>query len=280
MKRWIDDDFDPEKIRLSGQCFRIQRLDERRYLFVTGSQLLILNICDQKNEALCLELSCDAGSWEKIWRPYFDLDRSYRGLRAEESEKSPFIKESMRLGKGLRILRQDPWETLVSFILSQRKSLPAIARCVELLCRKFGRKVMEIPGGNDVYTFPSAMELLSASEGELAACGLGYRLPYLQDAARRCASGELSLESLASLPDRDLLEALSQVKGVGLKVASCVALFAYGRTGLAPVDVWIGRAIKEHFAGQSPFPAFGDHAGIIQQYIFYAMKWGRPGQEE
>lgn len=120
-----------------------------------------------------------------------------------------------------------------------------------------------------VRAFPTAERLASVSEEELKACSLGYRVPYVMDAARKISSGSLDLNALYKASDEELLAGLRQVAGVGTKVAGCIGLFAYGRTGLAPVDVWIGRVIDCEYGGCDPFAAYGDAAGIMQQYIFH-----------
>ena len=170
-------------------------------------------------------------------------------------------------GAGIRILRQDAWEMLVTFIISQRKNIPAIQACVETLCTRYGAPLLQ-SGGNVLYAFPTAQALAAAGEQALRDCALGYRAPYVLAAAQAVAAGTLDLAALETLPDARLLEALMQQHGVGIKVANCVALFAYGRMECAPVDVWIQRVIDQHYAGQNPFPAYGN-AGILQQWMFY-----------
>ena len=165
-------------------------------------------------------------------------------------------------------LRQDEWEMLVSFIISQRKSIPAIRRAVELLSERFGERLGSDSEG-PVYAFPTAEALCCAGEQALQECGLGYRTRYVLHAAQQAAEGTLDLKKLASLPDEALFARLMELDGVGKKVANCVCLFGYGRVGRVPVDVWIERLIRDEFAGQDPFPQFGLEAGIVQQYLFF-----------
>ena len=140
-----------------------------------------------------------------------------------------------------------------------RASIPASDDC---LCRAAAY-------GAGLRSFPTAERLASVSAEELKACGLGYRVPYVMDAARKVSDGTLDLKALNSASGEELLASLKQVSGVGTKVAGCIGLFAYGRTGLAPVDVWIGRVIDCVYGGCDPFAAYGDAAGIMQQYIFH-----------
>ncbi len=214
------------------------------------------------------EISCSEEEWNQIWHPYFDLDRDYSSVRrAALSGETSLIRNAAVSGRGIRVLRQDPWEMLITFIISQRKSIPAIAGSVEALCRTFGAKIRN----EDIYAFPTPEALVKASDEELKSCALGYRLGYVKDAARKVAQGELDLEALDQLDDERLKNELMSVRGVGIKVANCVSLFGYGRCGCVPVDVWISRAIQQ-CEENDPFAAFGENGGIVQQYVFYHMK--------
>lgn len=262
----IEDDFDLRKIALSGQCFRVRQFDDRTYRFVSGDSALYIK--DMGNRQF--SVSCDMDEWNRVWRRYFDLDRCYSELFDKEYHKHPFADEAMAFGRGLRILRQEPWEMLVTFIISQRKSIPAIATAVEALSTQYGHYIAT--DRETLRAFPSPQELKMVSIKDLERCSLGYRAPYVFDAIQKVLSGTLDLQSLYKKGDNDILESLQQVHGVGKKVANCVSLFAYGRTSCVPVDVWISRAIEDECDGISPFPLFEEHAGIIQQYIFYYKK--------
>lgn len=263
MQIQIDDDFDLDKIIDSGQCFRGIRIDSHKYRFMTGDKILYL----QREKMDVYTVSCNEAEWENVWKSFFDLDRSYCGLAASETGKNSFVDSAIAYGRGLRLLRQDPWEMLVTFIISQRKSIPAITKSVEAISDRFGHNV--ITKNEKLKAFPSAEEMKYATEQDLAECGLGYRIKYVLDAIKQANSGNLNLKTIANLPDNLLLEELQKVYGVGEKVANCIALFAYGRTGCIPVDIWISRAIENECAGISPFYLYGNNAGIIQQYVFY-----------
>lgn len=263
MKVQINDDFDLDKIIDSGQCFRGKRIDNNKYRFVTGNHIIYL----QRERTDVYTVSCNKDEWQNVWESFFDLNRSYCELVALETGKNSFIDSAIAYGRGLRLLRQEPWEMLVTFIISQRKSIPAIARSIEALSDKFGHDL--ITPDETLKAFPSAEEMQDATEQDLAECGLGYRVKYVADAIKQMNSGSLNLKSIANLPDTLLLEELQKVYGVGRKVANCTALFAYGRTGCVPIDTWISRAIENECAGISPFYLYGDNAGIIQQYVFY-----------
>lgn len=259
----ISDDFDPEKIIDSGQCFRAVRLEDGTFRFLTGDRVLYLRSASEE----AWEVSCDRDTWERVWSPYFDLGRNYRVIREKIPARDAFLVEAAHTGAGIRILRQDPWETLLTFIISQRKSIPAIRAMVEELSRRYGTE-LRTPT-ETLYAFPTARQLKDVTVEDYIDCKAGYRAPYLRGAVERVLAGETDLEAMAALPDRELLAALEEIKGVGVKVASCVALFAYGRTACAPVDTWINKIIRGKYRGRAPFARYGDGAGIMQQYFFY-----------
>lgn len=295
----IEDDFDMEKVRTSGQCFRISRLDDGTYRAIARDKVLYLREVDSgradepggsalgaaagnsavdenaeahtdgKGAGARWEVSCTPEEWEAFWSLYFDLGRDYSAIRAACEGRNAFVDEAMGYGRGLRILKQDPWEMLITFIVSQRKNMPAIASAVEQLAQRFGSPVATERG--TVHAFPTPEQLAAASEDDLRACSLGYRAPYIAETTRQVLSGELDLAALADADDDALFEELQKARGVGAKVANCVCLFGYGRTSQVPIDVWIARAIQEECEGVDPFAQFGDNAGIMQQYVFYYM---------
>lgn len=259
----IRDDFDLQKIADSGQCFRVKEFAENTYRFITGTHILYI----QKLEDTLYEISCDMSTWEQVWYPYFDLSRNYAEIRTRIKVRDRYLQAAAEAGCGIRVLRQDPWEMLITFIISQQKTIPAIKNCVETLCKNHGTL---LPSSyEELYSFPTSEQLLGVTDELLRDYKLGYRAPYLLDAIHMVAAGKLDPSSLASLSDRKLLESLKQVNGVGDKVANCICLFAYGRTRLAPVDTWIKKVIDQKYRGKNPFPRYGDAAGIMQQYIFY-----------
>lgn len=164
-------------------------------------------------------------------------------------------------------MRQNPFEMLITFIISQRKSIPAIRSAVEKLCRVAGTPVRTET--EDLYLFPSPSRLSRLSLETLRDCSLGYRAPYVRQTARMVAGGKIKMKELSRLSDQDLLEQLQTIPGVGIKVASCVSLYGFHRTATAPVDVWIDRVISSHYNKKNPFPDFKKTAGLMQQYMFY-----------
>ena len=259
----ITDDFDLSKIARSGQCFRVKEFGDGRFRFITGGAVLYI----RQQAAGCFEVSCPEETWRRVWVPYFDLARSYGPIQQIIPDSDSYMRLAAREGRGIRILRQDPWEMLVTFIISQRKSIPAIQQAVELLAERFGETV--VTPYETIHTFPTAVQLAAAGQEDLAACKLGYRVPYVRDSVARVLSGQIDLAALADLPDAELFEALKTIRGVGNKVANCICLFAYGRMGAAPIDTWIHKIIAREYGGCNPFPGCGEYAGILQQFAFY-----------
>lgn len=253
MKRYFNE-INFKKIVDSGQCFRAQTLscganrDNINETFRFISQDKILDI--KQGE----EIS------DPFWCNYFDFDKDYGIDFQGDFAKNDFINQVAEYSKGIRILKQDPFETLISFIISQRRSIPAIKTCVERICKRCG---VEKQG---MYLFPTPEDLVNA---DISDCGLGYRHDYVKNAAKLVAYGDINLEAFRKLSTQDLMYELTSIRGVGEKVANCVALFAYSRYECAPIDTWMKRAINTYFGGKNPF--VGENAGIAQQYVFYYM---------
>ncbi len=252
------EDFDVRKIADSGQCFRLKQLEEGRFRAVAGNRWTEL---EKRDDAWALD--CSEEEFNGFWQDYFDLKTYYAAFRSAVPEKDTYLTAAAAFGAGIRILRQDPWEMLVTFIISQRKNIPAIRACVETLCQRYGEDL------GPEHGFPSAAELATAGEEGLRACALGYRAGYVLAAARMAENGTLNLASLADLDDESLSETLMSVPGVGVKVASCVALFGYHRIAAFPRDVWINRVVRERYRGRFPLYRYKGFAGVMQQYLFY-----------
>lgn len=264
MTVYISDDFDLRKIAISGQCFRVRQLNNNYWRFVCRDEVCYIKKLG-KDDAY--DVICSPGSWDTFWVRYFDLDRDYQEIRESITTNNEFIQKSVREGAGIRVLRQDPFEMLITFIISQRKSIPSIRKTVEWLADHAGHEL--ITPFECLHSFPTAEELTWFGTKGLQSASLGYRLPYIEDAIAMVYSGKLDLAALESLSDEALFDELLKVHGVGIKVANCVCLFGYGRVARTPVDTWIRRMIAEECGGSDPFPGFGDIAGIIQQYVFY-----------
>ena len=280
----ITDDFDLYKIINSGQCFRPLCVAGDVYRFIYKKHVLYIRSLDENYN---YETSCTIAEWENIWSKYFDLNTSYLSIRSMADDNDEYLLTCISKGIGIRILNQDKWEMLVSFIISQRKSIPAIRTCIEKICVRFGsifekdtiltdnnisdylRKIIDEDIDKGVYMFPETEAMADADENDLAECGLGYRTEYVMDAIRKVNDNNLKLELINDYNNDDLFAELNTVKGVGMKVANCVMLFGYHRLDRAPVDTWIAKVIKEKYNNENPFSRYGEYAGVMQQYMFF-----------
>lgn len=261
-------DFSIDAIAESGQCFRIVKKSENVWSAVAyGRQLDIEPIGDGE-----YRFGCSEQDFDEIWRSYFDLNTDYGMYRAVVLPDDEYLKTAIAFGSGIRMLRQEPWEMLISFIISQRKSVPAIRTSVERLSEHFGGRIE----GSDAYAFPKPEALAGASTEELQACGLGYRIEYVRNAALLTARGDLNLGELNKLETEELIAELMKLKGVGIKVASCVALFGYHRLDTVPVDVWMKRVIENVYHGELP-EEYRKYAGVLQQYMFNYARLNKVG---
>lgn len=258
MYRIGSEDFNIAKIADSGQCFRLTKNENGFGLIAHNRRLNI--VVDGRD---CL-LDCPEEDVLGIWRDYFDLDTDYSAFRSAVPAEDSYMQSAIEYGRGIRILRQDAWEMLISFIISQRKSIPAIRTSVEALCRSFGEQL-----DSSSYAFPSAQALAKADFDSLSACSLGYRTEYVQSTARAVAEGVFDLEALKNVSDDELIEQLITLRGVGVKVAHCVLLFGYHRLDAFPRDVWINRVIDNEYAGSFSIEPYKGFAGVIQQYMFF-----------
>ena len=262
---------DMKKIAESGQIFRFNVYDDE-YSLVAGDKLLFIKEDDDG-----YILSCSESEFEEFWTDYFDLRLDYSDFEKNIPADDLFLTNAAEYSYGIRILNQDKWEMLISFIISQRKSIPAIKSSIEKLARTYGKKIdMQVPDfiknidkNSEFFAFPTPKALADASIDDLNACSLGYRSPYIEASAKAVYRGDIDLEALSKLDDNELLAALMSLKGVGIKVANCVALFGYHRIAAFPIDVWIKRMIDEHYDGEFPLKLYDGYAGVIQQYIFY-----------
>ena len=263
----IEDDFDIQKTANCGQCFRAKEVQDGFYRFTTGRHVLYIKPLGDSN----FDISCDSDEWFKVWFNYFDLETNYREIRTKIASVNDYFSEAAEFGKGIRILRQDPFETLISFIISQRRSIPSIAAAVNRLSESFGDEVdTEF---ETVNCFPTLKQFKGVSLLDLSSFGLGYRAEYIHDAVDKIYQGIVDFDNLHAYSDDSMIEELKKIRGVGDKVANCVALFAFHRISRVPIDVWISRVIEEDFHGRNLFLKVIEYAGIAQQYVFYYKKF-------
>lgn len=246
-----------------GQCFRWNSLDDGSYIGISQGKVCRVD----KNMLIC------PNEDNEFWENYLTQDIDYDKINRDLVKSDPLLKKCILYGSGLRILRQDPWETILSFIISANNNIPRIKGIIEMLCRMFGDKTEY---ENTVYySFPSAETISGLDIADLAPLKAGYRDKYILDAAQKVSSGELDLSRIGALNTDDLKRELMKIKGVGSKVADCVLLFAYSRWEQFPKDVWIKRILKDVYnVCDSDMDVFvkknyGGYAGFAQQYLYY-----------
>lgn len=243
--------FDLAETLECGQCFRWNRQEDGSYTGVASGR--ILNI-SRENLPRALE--------DPFWREYFDFGLDYEKIRSGLAASDPVLARAAEFAPGMRILNQEPWEALCSFIISQNNNIPRIKGIVARLCREFGRDI----GGE--YAFPPAEVLASLEEKDLGEVRCGFRARYLIDAAKKTARGEIDFDELKRIPLGEARAKLMTIVGVGPKVADCALLYGLHRLEAFPMDVWMKRAMGTLFPGREP-ESFGAYAGIAQQYIFH-----------
>lgn len=247
----------------SGQCFRWKRLGAGYRVIAFGR---VLHVSEDKiNNAVFLD--CTDTEFNEVWRNYLDLETDYSSIIKQIPDSDLYLKAAADCGSGIRILRQDPWETLITFIISQRKNIPAIKQAVEKICVAAGKHIGK-EGEEDLYAFPSPAELASLSLDDLTRCSLGYRAKYIQANADAFANGGASTETMSHLTDDELFSTLCSFYGVGKKVALCTMLFGFHRMDSFPVDVWMNRVAENRYAGEIPMERYSPWGGVMQQYMF------------
>jgi len=185
-----------------------------------------------------------------------------------------FLKNAAAFGGGLRILRQDFFEMLITFIISQRKNIPAIKKSVELLCEKFGEKRDSAHNPNkSYYTFPAPSSLAKADISDLRAAGLGYRDEYVKNTSIAIYENTLDIEFMKQAGYEEAVKQLLNLSGVGIKVANCVALYGLHHIEAFPIDVWIDRILKEIYNNKFNQQIYEGFAGVVQQYMFYYIRY-------
>ncbi|MEG1565055.1 MAG: DNA glycosylase [Bacteroides sp.] len=255
---------DLKQIAESGQCFRWKELAPGKYGIAAYGRSVIVG--QQIPGELVLD--CTTGDWMGVWAYYFDAATDYGSIIKRIDQRDEYLTHAARHGDGIRILRQDPWETIASFIISQNNSIPRIKRTIEALCERHGATGVHHGFGEfEYHHFPSAAAL--AAPHALDGLGLGYRDKYLAAIAKSVAGGEFDLNKLIAADYAEAREMLKSVYGIGDKVADCICLFGLGHHEAFPTDRWISRMAEEHYNGKFPISQYPDCAGIMQQYIFH-----------
>lgn len=238
-----------------GQSFRWSEAPDGRWHAVVKNRSVFAEI---QGDSLLIYGDDD----EAFWREYFDLNRDYRAV-CETLSKDKWLKKAITAYPGIRILKQDPWETLCSFIISQNNNIPRIKGIISRLCALLGEDL-----GDGDFTFPSAEIISTKTVEDLAPLRAGFRAKYIIDAAKKVASGEVSIEKIQTASMDEARAELQKISGVGPKVAECALLYGFGRVEAFPVDVWVRRIMQELYPEGLPEEAQGVE-GIAQQYLFH-----------
>ncbi len=252
-------DFDLAQTLDCGQAFRWREQEDGSFVGVAHGKLITF----KKDEDILTVDGATEEEFQSIWRNYLDLDLDYGSIKSELSALHPILSEAAQFAPGIRILNQEPWEALCSFIISQNNNIPRIKGIVERLCQGFGEQIKD-----DFHTFPSAEKIASLSPEDLAPIRAGFRARYIIDGAQKIASGEIDLEDVRKMEIEQARQELMKITGVGVKVADCTLLYGLHRLDCFPLDVWRKRAMATLFPEMKPSD-FGKYGGIAQQYIFH-----------
>ena len=256
------DEFDIKNTFECGQCFRWNRINDSTYRGVVGSKIVDI---EQKNTEIVLS-GINKNDFENCFADYFDLKLNYAEVKKKLSEIDENLRLACEFSHGIRILHQEPWETLCSFIISQNNNIPRIKLIVENLCKMHGTKICD-----NFYAFPTVDVVANLSLADLAPLKCGFRDKYIIDAAQKIALKTVNLNKIKELPIEEARKELMKINGVGPKVAECTLLYGMHRLEAFPVDVWIKKAMSTLFKTYSPND-FGKYAGIAQQYIFHYFR--------
>ncbi|KAB3532454.1 8-oxoguanine DNA glycosylase [Alkaliphilus pronyensis] len=266
-------DFEPKDIFECGQCFRWKKEDDASYTGVAYNRLL--NVKKVNNEIHFKNTNYQ--DFLNIWVNYFDLNTDYSLIKKRLSNEDKVMEKATSFGDGVRILRQEPWETIISFIVSANNNIPRIMKAIELMCSRFGNEV-GIYNGKKHYSFPEPKVLANLKPEDLSACNMGYRGPYIIKTAKQILSNPNQIDLLQGINTDICREGLMELSGVGPKVANCIAFFAFGKLDAFPVDVWVKRLMEFFYFNEEMKPKeieafakkqYGQYAGYAQQYLFY-----------
>lgn len=266
-------DFSIEQIALSGQAFRWNKASNGGYTGVVFGK--VINVFQDGNSITIK--GNNINEIEAVLKKYFDLDRDYGAIIKSLRSKDSHLDNAIDYGAGIRILNQDLWEMIISFIISGNNNIPRIKKSIEAISEKYGKFIEEVDGIK-YYAFPSPEELSKASVEGLRECGVGYRDSYIFKTSKLVVDKEVDLELIKSMDLADARSELKKLIGVGDKVADCILLFSCGQTGAFPVDTWVKKILKSYYDLDKPSLKvvyefannyFGEHCGIAQQYLFY-----------
>lgn len=270
--------FEPKHIFECGQCFRWDEEQDGSYTGVVKNN--VINVKKVDNEIIFSSLGAD--NLENLVKDYFDLNRNYEEIKKKLSQIDVYLANSIKYGSGIRILNQDLWETIISFIISANNNIPRIKGIINRLSQKYGNLIEW--KGKEYYTFPTVESLSEASIEDLRSLGLGFRDVRVYETTHKVLRKEVDLEELHKEKDTEKVrDALLTLSGVGPKVADCILLFStLKRFDVFPIDVWVRRVMNELYIKNEDETKvnkkdieklakekYGNLEGIAQQYLFY-----------
>ncbi|MCM1272424.1 MAG: N-glycosylase [Clostridium sp.] len=272
-------DFDIEDTLECGQCFHFTKLAPKEYELLAYGRYLHIRQCndgEMSKPASFILYDTSMEDYHLVWKHYFDMETDYGAIKQSIINADGRMREVIEKHSGIRILNQDFFETLISFIISQNKQIPHIKQIVHILSEKYGEE-LALKDGRKVHTFPAVDRLYQVSEEKLRECKVGFRAPYIRQAVELVYSGKIKEETLQALSFHAAKQILLSIKGVGEKVANCVLLFGLQFTAAFPVDVWMKRIMEELYFHQDTrkdaiekfaCELYGNYAGYAQQYLF------------
>ncbi|MCI7207836.1 MAG: 8-oxoguanine DNA glycosylase [Clostridium sp.] len=269
----ISEDFEPKHVFECGQCFRWLREEDGSYTGVVQGK--VINV--KKENDLIIFDNTNKEDFENIWFDYFDLGRNYGEIKNQLKVMDEYLEKATEFGKGIRILQQDGWEMLISFIISANNRIPMIQRAINNLSERYGKFIDEYRG-KKYYAFPTPEELSKVSVEDIRACQTGFRDKYIKSVVDYVNENNEDVLSYRKLDTSECIKELVKFNGVGPKVADCIALFGMQKYDTFPVDVWVKRVMEEFYVEDNlslpkirkfALDKFGDLAGFAQQYLFY-----------
>lgn len=259
MKYTVKDYLDLNQIADSGQCFRWQKIEDYHYHIIANNDIL-----DIKQQDNILTLDCTTNRFYDYWYSYLDLDTDYSKI-SKLVQDDPFLLTAERESRGVRILQQEPFETLISFIISQQKTIPNIKTIVNNIAHLRGDLLDKT---YNYYAFPSIDRLAAIDDEELDSLKLGYRKKYIRNTLDKLSTGKERFFGAKNLEDKKLQKYLMDFNGVGIKVASCTMLYGFHRLNAFPVDTWIKKVIDNEYNSSFDLDTYYPYNGVIQQYMF------------
>ena len=271
VKMQVGQNFDLAKTLTCGQCFRWIQNGPQDFIIIAHNKLYHLI-----QEGETLQVYSDDFEAEDNLHNYFDLDTEYN---FELSANDTFALKAIEAGKGIRILKQDPFEALISVIISQRNNIPKIKSTINRISTTYGEPISielaNYPNGVTFHTFPTPEKIVNRSAYTLDECGVGYRTGYIYGAARTILQNPSLLGDLKTCSSAECVARLQEFRGIGPKVANCVALFGLGHLDCFPIDIWMQRVIDKYYGEYLDPTTYGKYAGVMQQYMFYYMKYSK-----